>query len=74
MKGNEEIIKMINQKLSEIRCRKCNRLLMKGDVLQIEIKCPKCGYMQKLRADGVLGEKIRELREGKYLVLPVSDG
>ena len=65
---------MINQKLSEIRCRKCNRLLMKGDVLQIEIKCPKCGYMQKLRADGVLGEKIRELREGKYLVLPVSDG
>jgi len=64
---------MIEQKLREIRCRKCNRLLMKGDVLQIEIKCPKCGYIQKLRADGVLGEKIRELREGKYLVLPEPD-
>jgi len=74
MKGDEKIIKMINQKLREIRCRKYNRLLMKGDVLQIEIKCPKCGYMQKLRADRVLGGKIRELREGKYLVLPVSDG
>ncbi len=55
MKGNEKIIKMINQKFSEIRCRKYNRLLMKGDVLQIEIKCPKCAHIKKLRADRVLG-------------------
>ena len=65
---------MIEQKLREIRCRKCNRLLMKGHVLQIEIKCPKCGYIQKLRADGLSGEKSRELGEGKYLTLPIPDG
>jgi len=32
--------------MHQIRCRKCNRLLMKGEVKHIEIKCPKCGYLQ----------------------------
>jgi phage FluMu protein Com len=32
----------------EIRCKKCRRLLMKGEVRAIEIKCPKCGYVQKI--------------------------
>ncbi len=31
----------------EIRCRRCGRLLMKGEVKLIEIKCPKCGYVQQ---------------------------
>ncbi len=38
----------------EIRCLKCNRLLLKTDLSNgkitlmnsIEIKCPKCGYLQ----------------------------
>lgn len=30
----------------EIRCRSCNRLLLKGRVEEIEIKCPKCGCLQ----------------------------
>ncbi len=30
--------------LPEIRCPRCRRLLMKGEVKRIEIKCPKCGY------------------------------
>ena len=29
--------------LPEIRCRRCRRLLMKGEIKQVEIKCPKCG-------------------------------
>lgn len=33
---------------SEIRCRKCNRLLMKGEVRHVEIKCPKCGFIQEI--------------------------
>lgn len=37
-----------HRELQEIRCRKCNRLLMKGEVELIEIKCPKCGYMQRI--------------------------
>lgn len=32
----------------EIRCKKCRRLLMKGAVEYVEIKCPKCGYIQKV--------------------------
>jgi predicted Zn-ribbon and HTH transcriptional regulator len=34
--------------MSDIRCKKCNRLLMKGTLLKIEIKCPKCGLIQKI--------------------------
>ncbi len=34
----------------EIRCKKCKRLLMKGEVWAIEIKCPKCGVIQYFRA------------------------
>lgn len=33
---------------TEIRCRKCNRLLMKGEVMLVEIKCPKCGLIQEI--------------------------
>ncbi len=34
--------------MTEIRCKKCNRLLMKGVVSLVEIKCPKCGYLQRV--------------------------
>ncbi len=34
--------------VKEIRCRKCCRLLMKGRVVRVEIKCPKCGYIQRI--------------------------
>jgi len=30
----------------EIRCRRCGRLLMKGHVRLVEVKCPKCGFIQ----------------------------
>jgi phage FluMu protein Com len=38
--------------VKEIRCKKCKRLLMKGEVKTIEIKCPKCGYIQKIKDEG----------------------
>ncbi len=34
--------------LPDIRCRCCRRLLMKGEIKRVEIKCPKCGCVQKL--------------------------
>lgn len=37
---------------AEIRCRKCNRLLMKGEVRHVEIKCPKCGFIQEIGSPG----------------------
>ncbi len=37
--------------MTEIRCVKCGRLLLKADLLfdyvAAEIKCPKCGYINK---------------------------
>ena len=32
--------------MTDIRCKKCNRLLMKVKSVIAEIKCPKCGYIQ----------------------------
>jgi len=36
--------------MEAIKCRKCSRLLFKGEMgsARIEIKCPKCGYVQKI--------------------------
>jgi len=39
-----------NYGLPEIRCRRCRRLLMKGEIKRVEIKCPKCGYVQMEKA------------------------
>lgn len=38
--------------INEIRCKRCRRLLLKGDIRLIEIKCPKCGYLQKIENEG----------------------
>jgi len=34
----------------ETRCKKCRRLFFKGELngAKLEIKCPKCGYVQKI--------------------------
>lgn len=29
----------------EIRCKHCNKLLAKGEIINIEIKCPRCKTM-----------------------------
>ncbi|OYQ81752.1 hypothetical protein B9T19_03570 [Ignatzschineria sp. F8392] len=33
---------MKNRKISEIRCVRCNKKLCEGDVIVLEIKCPRC--------------------------------
>ncbi|MBI4621059.1 MAG: Com family DNA-binding transcriptional regulator [Desulfobacterales bacterium] len=33
------------------KCKKCGRLLFKGEAKTIEIKCPKCGYIQNIQGD-----------------------
>jgi len=35
-----------DDKIREIRCRKSRRLLMKGRVVRVVIKCPKCKHVQ----------------------------
>ncbi len=54
--------------MQEIRCKKCKRLLMKGEIKRIEIKCPKCGYLQLIKWDpedtdkDKKGEEVRHQR------------
>jgi len=36
--------------MQEIRCGNCNRLLAKGEALNLSIKCPKCGTLNHVRA------------------------
>lgn len=36
---------------NEIRCQRCGRLLMRAESLHnVEIKCPKCGYVNRFTA------------------------
>jgi phage FluMu protein Com len=35
--------------MEEIRCRRCQKLLLKAVVVYGEIKCQKCGYVQNIR-------------------------
>jgi len=44
--------------MTEIRCVKCRRLLFKGYFSKVEIKCPKCGYVQTLWQDEDTHEQI----------------
>ena len=44
----ERIINMTE--LKEIRCHKCGKLLAKGEILVIELKCPRCKAYNILRA------------------------
>ena len=34
--------------MPEVRCKKCNGLLFKGKGFDLEIKCRKCGYINKV--------------------------
>lgn len=46
--------------MTEIRCKKCNRLLAKGRgiwELTLEIKCPKCGYINLLEFRVKIGRR-----------------
>ncbi|WP_366512329.1 Com family DNA-binding transcriptional regulator [Neptunomonas sp.] len=43
--------------LKDIRCTKCEKLLAKASFYTIEIKCPRCGHIQRavspITKDGV---------------------
>lgn len=43
------------QRMKEIRCGGCNRLLARvGQYDQIQIKCPRCGTLNHLKAESLL--------------------
>jgi len=41
-----------DETLPEVRCPNCNRLLFKGRIIQIEVKCPKCHFCYSLDYSG----------------------
>ncbi len=43
--------------MTEIRCKKCKRLLLKATEIQGEMKCPKCGYVQIIELGLVYDKK-----------------
>lgn len=38
------------QQDNEIRCGHCNKMLAKGTAFDLNIKCPRCGVMNYVRA------------------------
>lgn len=52
--------------MTDVRCPKCRRLLMKAEHVHAEVKCPKCGYVVSAR---VSAETVRthEPVGGSYL-------
>jgi phage FluMu protein Com len=35
--------------MQDFRCGRCRRLLARGDVLYVAIKCPRCGLMNQFQ-------------------------
>ncbi len=44
------------QERKEVRCGHCNRLLGKGEVLDFEMKCPRCKTINHVRAESPCSE------------------
>ncbi|MCA9484547.1 MAG: Com family DNA-binding transcriptional regulator [Nitrospina sp.] len=59
---------MKSSSFPQIRCRKCNRLLMKGAVFRIEIKCPKCGYLQLIFQQQAMASVRKTMPKGSGLL------
>lgn len=57
--------------MTEIRCKKCNRLLMKANSLFAEIKCPKCSYKNLIQFDK--GNFFIHLDGDKFGTIPKLD-
>ncbi len=58
--------------MTEIRCKKCRRLLMKGAVTVVEIKCPKCGYIQIIEGGESVISCFGALRAPAFIEDPES--
>jgi len=47
----------------DIRCGNCNKLLARGQALDLTIKCPRCGAINHVRAQSPKLEGQRATRE-----------
>ena len=56
--------------MTEIRCKKCNRLLMEASVVLAKIKCPKCGYVQEFGDADLKKFKDKKIDSITYQFIP----
>ncbi|WP_081696997.1 Com family DNA-binding transcriptional regulator [Megalodesulfovibrio gigas] len=56
--------------MDHIRCGSCNKLLAKGEVVHIAIKCPRCRAMNHVRAASPSPE-AREAHQGTSREHPI---
>lgn len=49
--------------MTDIRCVKCNRLLMKAVTVNGEIKCGKCGFINKVQVYFSKRQKPNEMNK-----------
>lgn len=60
--------------MTEIRCVKCRRLLMKATRFDGEIKCPKCGYVNNIIIPENIAQFIistdKDLKDGEWYIRP----
>ncbi|WP_460032470.1 Com family DNA-binding transcriptional regulator [Megalodesulfovibrio paquesii] len=48
--GSRPKAQQSSRDMDQIRCGQCNKLLAKGEALNLAIKCPRCGAMNHVRA------------------------
>lgn len=66
MSSGVQVKDSVNMELKEIRCRRCNKLLAKADAGELEIKCPRCGAYNILKAVSINSERPERLQEDCY--------
>ncbi|MBM6483440.1 Com family DNA-binding transcriptional regulator [Klebsiella pneumoniae] len=44
------------------RCLRCNKMLFNGSYIRIQIKCPRCGYINELSAPERHGQETESVR------------
>lgn len=62
---------MSENNLSQIRCVKCNKLLAKNDSNKFEIKCERCGTLNKV-IEQMIEQVVITDKEGKILFINKS--
>lgn len=59
--------------LKEIRCRKCLGLLLRGSIIDVEIKCRECGYVNRVwTSDTIRFEERKTLNDARRHAEPTA--
>ncbi|MEA9576924.1 Com family DNA-binding transcriptional regulator [Xanthomonas campestris] len=61
--------------LKNLRCGECARLLCKAGAFdEIQIKCPRCGTLNHLKAESLTSDRRERIQEGSHHEKPAAPG